>query len=69
MWVRFTADFDFSPAAFGGRSTTAYKAGMALNVTRECADKAIGAGKAVAGRKSRKDAHFVEDSDAEASSR
>jgi hypothetical protein len=38
MWVRFTGDFDFSPAALGGRSTTAYRAGMELNVTRECAD-------------------------------
>jgi hypothetical protein len=69
MWVRFTGDFDFSPAALGGRSTTAYRAGMELNVTRECADQAVAAGKAVAGRKSRKGAPFVEQSDAEAHSR
>ena len=68
-WVRFTGDFDFSPAAHGGRSTTAYKAGMVLNVTRECADKATGAGKAVAGRKPRKDAPFEEVSDAQADGR
>lgn len=46
MWVRFTADFPFSPEARGGRVTIAYKAGMTMNVTRECADKAIAAGKA-----------------------
>ncbi|RAZ75834.1 hypothetical protein [Mesorhizobium atlanticum] len=69
MWVRFIADFDFSPAAHGCRSTTAYKAGMVLNVTRECADKAIDAGKAVAGRKPRKDAPFEEVSDAQADGR
>jgi hypothetical protein len=69
MWVRFTADFDFSPAAFGGRSTIAYKAGMELNVTRECAAAAKAAGKAVAGRKPRKDAPFEETSDAEADGR
>lgn len=51
MWVRFTGDFDFSPAALGGRSTTAYRAGMELNVTRECAAQAIAAGKAKAARK------------------
>lgn len=45
-WVRFTAPFDFSPAALGGRSTVAYPAGMERNVTRECADIAIPAGKA-----------------------
>lgn len=69
MWVRFTADFDFSPAAFGGRSTTAYRAGMEMNVTRECADLAIAAGKAVAGRKPRKGAPFTEKSDAETGGR
>ncbi|WP_246678238.1 hypothetical protein [Mesorhizobium sp. B1-1-7] len=44
MWVRFTADFDWKPIP---QSTTAYKAGMVLNVTRACADAALGAGKAV----------------------
>lgn len=47
MWVRFTADFDFSPEARRGRLTRAYKAGMVENVTRECAEKALAAGKAV----------------------
>lgn len=69
MWVRFTGDFDFSPAALGGRSTTAYRAGTELNVTRECADAAVAAGKAVAGTKPRKGAAFTEHSDAEADSR
>jgi hypothetical protein len=40
MWFRFTRNFDFSPAARGGRVTIAYKAGMVQNVTRECADVA-----------------------------
>ncbi|RVD15370.1 MAG: hypothetical protein EOS73_16025 [Mesorhizobium sp.] len=65
MWVRFTGDFDFSPAALGGRSTTAYRAGMELNVTRECADLAVAKGKAVRGRKPRKGALFVEQADGE----
>lgn len=47
MWVRFTEDFDFSPDALGGRVTTAFKAGMVENVTRECAGAAIDAGRAV----------------------
>lgn len=34
--VRFLADFDFSPAARGGRVTIAYRAGVVANVTREC---------------------------------
>jgi hypothetical protein len=46
MWVRFTTDYDFSPDAKGGRVTIAYEAGMVMNVTRECADRAIAAGKA-----------------------
>lgn len=69
MWVRFTGDFDFSPAGLGGRSTTAYRAGMELNVTRECADAAVAAGKAVKGRKPRKGAPFMEQGDGEADSR
>ena len=40
MWVRFTADYDFSPEARAGRVTIAYKAGMVMNVTRECSEKA-----------------------------
>lgn len=46
MWVRFSADFDFSPAEKGGLVTIAYKAGTAENVTRACADQALAAGKA-----------------------
>lgn len=47
MWVRFTEDFDFSPPALGGRVTTAFKAGMVENVTRECATAAFAAACAV----------------------
>jgi hypothetical protein len=47
VWVRFVGDFDFSPAAFKGRVTLAYKAGTEANVIRECAALAIPAGKAV----------------------
>lgn len=46
MWVRFVSSFDFSPVAHGGRVTVAYKAGTVENVTRECADLALAAGKA-----------------------
>lgn len=46
MWVRFTADHDFSPAAHGGRVTIAYRAGQVCNVTRECAAAAVRAGRA-----------------------
>jgi hypothetical protein len=44
MWFRFDRDFDFSPVALKGRSTIAYKAGMVVNVNRECADGAKKAG-------------------------
>lgn len=40
MWFRFDRNFDFSPAALNGRVTIAYKAGMVMNVTRECAEAA-----------------------------
>lgn len=43
MWVRFTEDFDFKPKP---AVTIAYKAGMVMNVTRACADKAIAIGSA-----------------------
>lgn len=46
VWVSFTSDFDFSPAAKKGHVTVAYKAGTTANVTRECADIAIDAKKA-----------------------
>lgn len=48
MWVRFLADFDYSPTARRGWTTIAYKAGMEVNVRRECGEAAIGQGKAVA---------------------
>lgn len=47
MWVRFTSDYDFSPAALKGRVTIAYKAGMVENVTAACATLAVAAEKAV----------------------
>ena len=43
MWVRFTADFDWKPKP---QVTIAYLAGQERNVTRDCAAKAIKAGKA-----------------------
>jgi hypothetical protein len=42
-WVRFSANFNWVQPGF----TIAYKAGMALNVTRACADEAISKGVAV----------------------
>lgn len=42
-WVRFSANFNWVQPGF----TIAYKAGMALNVTRACADEAINKGVAV----------------------
>lgn len=43
MWVRFIKDFDYAPAARNGHVTIAYKAGSEVNVTRDCADKALAA--------------------------
>lgn len=48
MKVRFTADFDWWPQGAPG-TTIAYKEGMELTVTHECAAAAIAAGKAVSG--------------------
>ncbi|MER2536032.1 MAG: hypothetical protein ABTQ31_12800 [Rhizobiaceae bacterium] len=56
-WVRFTADFDFKPKPL---VTIAYRAGHVLNVTSDCAAKAIAAGKAVRMKKSGKSAEPVE---------
>ena len=39
-WVKFVADFDFSPSARNGMVTIAYRAGSVENVTRECLDLA-----------------------------
>lgn len=44
--VIFTDDYDYKPTP---SCTIAYKAGMAMTVKRDCALKAIAAGKAVAG--------------------
>lgn len=55
-WIRFTADYDFSPVALKGHVTIAYKAGMVKNVTTECATLAVGADKAERMEKSAKDA-------------
>lgn len=44
-WVRFTGKFDFTPAK-QRLVTVAYKAGAVENVTRECADTAVAAGRA-----------------------
>ncbi|OKP79645.1 hypothetical protein BTE77_05945 [Ensifer adhaerens] len=44
MRVRFTADFDYRPTP---QVTVGYLAGMELTVKRECAERAIAAGKAV----------------------
>ncbi|WP_426229296.1 hypothetical protein [Pararhizobium sp. DWP3-4] len=42
--VRFTHDFDYLPT---GQVTIGYLAGMEETVKRDCADKAIAAGKAI----------------------
>lgn len=55
-WVRFTADFDFSPIARKGHVTIAYKKGMVKNVTTECATLSTGAGKAERMKKVNRDA-------------
>jgi hypothetical protein len=44
MWVRFTADFDWKPKP---QATIAFRLGDEKNVTRDCAEKAVAAGKAV----------------------
>lgn len=44
--VKFTEDYDYRPPVFG--VTIAYKAGFSGTVKRDCANKAIAAGKAVA---------------------
>lgn len=46
--VRFTADFDYKPTP---STTIAYRAGQEYVVRRECADRAVKLGKAVAVKK------------------
>lgn len=43
VWVKYTANHNWVQPGF----TIAYKAGMHLNVTRECADEAVELGVAV----------------------
>ncbi len=57
MWMKFSRDFDFEPAAHGGRLTLAYKAGAVENVTRECAKKAKEAGAAMSINPPKRDEH------------
>lgn len=52
-WIKFTEDFNFRPRA---STTTAYKAGMVMNVTSQCAALAIAANKAVRMSKPSRDA-------------
>ncbi|WP_025199121.1 hypothetical protein [Brucella sp. BO2] len=49
-WVHFIKDFNYMKPSF----TIAYKAGMTLNVKRECADEALAKGCAKAVRAPRK---------------
>ena len=49
-WVEFTGPFSWRVSAKRGRVVIAYEAGMILNVTRECAQAAKNAGKAVPSR-------------------
>lgn len=44
MRVTFVKDFDWNPVRFGGRVTMAFKAGVTLTITRECAAAARKAG-------------------------
>lgn len=55
-WLRFIADLDWKPTP---GTTTAYLAGMVQNVTRDCADKAIAAGKGVRLRKASKNSELT----------
>lgn len=45
-WILFVEDFDYYPSAFKGRYVFAYRKTTVALVTRECAVKAIGTGKA-----------------------
>lgn len=45
MWVRFTADHNFTPKE-DNRVSIFYRAGMVENVRRPCADEAIALGRA-----------------------
>lgn len=42
-WVRFTKDYEYRLST----SSTDYKAGMVMNVTRDCAEKAVKLGCAI----------------------
>lgn len=45
MWVRFVEDFDYKPCP---PVTIGYRAGMHINVKRDCALQAISKNKAIA---------------------
>lgn len=45
-WVRFTSNYDYRPSERRGRVTIAFKAGAVRFVRRECASRAIAAGRA-----------------------
>lgn len=49
-WVHFVKDFNYMKPSF----TIAYKAGMTLNVKKDCADEAISKGRAKAVKVPRK---------------
>ncbi|WP_421367011.1 hypothetical protein [Agrobacterium tumefaciens] len=59
--VKFTEDFDYKPTS---QSTTGYRAGWEGTVKRDCAVKAVAAGKA---RWTRKDAEAQRDGENEIS--
>jgi hypothetical protein len=45
--VLFIEDYDYNPAAHGGRWTMFYRKGTEAVVTRECAADAVGKGRAI----------------------
>ncbi len=49
-WVNFVRDFNYKKPSF----TIAYKAGMTINVKKDCADEAIAQGRAKAMKTPRK---------------
>lgn len=61
MWIRITEKFRWSPPELNNTWSQVYQPGE-YNVTRACADAAIGAGKA---EKLRKTGKHAEDADGE----
>ncbi len=63
MWVKFTDRFDWRPKP---RVIIAYKPGMKVSVTKNCADAAVAAGKAeILETPTREQRDFVEDKGAQ----